>query len=207
MSEVVIAIPNTAKETMSLPDPTLLQYYKDMESRLLWLTGEVNEDTYDLIELILQYNREDRDIEPDKRKPIRIIISSPGGYLTLARSLIAVMRLSQTPIHTVAMGEVASAASLIYLAGNRRYALEGASFLYHKGGCEGLEGDYSKVNAFMENYKKDIQDLVDYYKRYTKFDEKTIESELTKGDWYIRLDEALENGVVDEVIEDIDILL
>ena len=48
---------------------------------------------------------------------------------------------------------------------------------------------------------------MEFYKRYTKFDEKTIEVELTKGDWYIRLDEALENGVVDEVIEDIDILL
>jgi len=207
MSEVVIAIPQTAKETMSLPDPDLLQYYKDMENRVIWITGEINDSIYDTIQLILQYNRDDREVEPEQRKPIRLIISSPGGYLTAARTLISIMRLSQTPIYTIAMGEVASAASLIYLASNKRYAIKGASFLYHKGGCEGLEGDYAKIDAFMENYKKDIQELVDFYKRYTKFDEKTIETELTKGDWYIRLDEALENGVVDEVIEDIDILL
>lgn len=206
MSEIIIPIPQMAKETMQLPDPSLLQFYRDYENRVYWLIGEVDDCTYDIMQMILQYNKEDREIEPEKRKPFRIFIASPGGLLDNARSLVALMRMSITPIYTVAVGQVASAASLIYLAGNYRYAISNASFMWHKGGCDNLNGTFDQIAAFTNQYEKEIKDLVDFYKERTKFDGALIESKL-RGDWYINLDEAIENGAVDEIIEDIDILL
>lgn len=205
-NDFTIRIPSLAKETMPLPDPELLQFYRDCENRVIWLIDEIGDEVYSIIQMILHFNKEDEDIEPEKRKPIRLIIASPGGSLECARSLVAVMRLSVTPIYTIAVGSVASAASMIYLASNRKYATQGASFLFHQGSCDNISGNYAEVIAFMYNYQKVISDMMEFYKTHTKFPSEVIEENIQQ-DWYISLDEALENGVVDEVIEDISILL
>ena len=205
-NDLTIRIPNLAKETMPLPDPELLQFYRDYENRIMWLCDEIGDEVYSIMQTILQFNREDEEIAPEDRKPIRLIIASPGGSLDCARSLVSIMRLSVTPIYTIAVGSVASAASMIYLASNRKFAIQGASFLFHQGSCDNVSGSYAEVTAFADNYKKIISDMTEFYKTHTKFPSAVIEEKIQK-DWYIGLDEALENGVVDEIIEDISILL
>ena len=103
-----------------------------------------------------------------------------------------------------ALGFVASGASMIYLAGHKRYALPNTTFLLHKGNCGGLSGTFDELLAFMEDYQKDVAELIDFYKENTKFSSEDIENKI-QGEWYIRIDEALENGIVDEIVTDIDL--
>lgn len=207
--EKIIVVASDGEESNSiLPDPALKRYYENLNNRVIWITDEIDESVYSIISQIIMFNREDRDINDYyDRKPIRLIISSPGGSLDHARMLISIMNISKTPIITIAVGCVASAASLVYLAGHLRYAIDFSYFVFHKGGIDGLSGNFTEVTPFMKNYVQDIQEVIDLYKQLTTYKPEYIEEKLSKGDWYIRLDEALENGVVDELIDDIDSLM
>ena len=46
--------------------------------------------------------------------------------------------------------------------------------------------------------------LINFYISHTKYTEEEIEENI-QTDWYIRTKEALEKGIVDEIIDDIDI--
>jgi hypothetical protein len=43
----------------------------------------------------------------------------------------------------------------------------------------------------MDDYQLDIKNLTEFYKKHTTFAPEVIEDKLSKGDWYIRVPEAL----------------
>lgn len=201
-----VAIPPQA-ENLQLPDPSLLNYYKDLERRLFWLVGQVDTSLYELVQHIINCNYEDRDVPASQRKPIRIIIASPGGSLEVEQTLVAIMEASKTPVWCIAIGMCASAASMIYLAGHKRFATRNASWMFHQGGCDNLEGSYQQIMSFMAKYQMDIEEMAEFYKTHTQFPEELIESKLMEGDWYIGIDEAVSNGIVHEVIQDLSVFM
>lgn len=201
-----VAIPSQA-ENLQLPDPSLLNYYKDLERRLFWLVGQVDTSLYELVQHIINCNYEDRDVPISQRKPIRIIIASPGGSLEVEQTLVAIMEASATPVWCIAIGMCASAASMIYLAGHKRFATRNASWMFHQGGCDNLEGSYQQIMSFMAKYQMDIEEMAEFYKTHTQFPEELIEAKLMEGDWYIGIDEAVSNGIVHEVIKDLSVFM
>ena len=192
--------------TMQLPDPQLVQYYNDLENRTIWICEEIGESTLDIVSKIVKWNREDKGLACEMRKPIKLLFFSPGGSLDIEEAVVSVIRLSQTPIYGIALGMVASAASLIYLSCHKRYALPNAYFVLHKGSCQNISGDYENVQNAMEDYKRQIEKLEKFYIEYTNIPEDEVKNKL-KSDWYIRGEELIEKGLVHEWIEDIDILL
>ena len=113
MDKLIVPIPEIANH--QLPDASLLQFYNDLENRIYWIDDEINTYSYDLIQYILKWNREDKDIPISERKPIRLIFCSPGGDLDVEEAIVSIINLSKTPIYGIAISCVASAASLIYL--------------------------------------------------------------------------------------------
>ena len=201
-----VAIPPQA-ENLQLPDPSLLNYYKDLERRLFWLVGAVDTSLYELVQHIVNCNYEDKDLPVENRKPIRIIVASPGGSLEVEQTLVAIMEASTTPVWCIAIGMCASAASMIYLAGHKRFATRNAYWMLHQGGCDNLEGSYQQIMSFMAKYQMDIEEMAEFYKSHTNFPAETIEKNLVEGDWYISIDEALENGICHEVISDLTVFM
>lgn len=201
-----VAIPPQA-ENLQLPDPSLLNYYRDCERRIYWIVGAVDASLYELVQHIINCNYEDRDIPVEQRKPIRFIIASPGGSLEVEQTLVAIMEASKTPVWCVAIGMCASAASMIYLAGHKRFATRNAYWMLHQGGCDNLEGSYQQIMSFMAKYQTDIEEMAEFYKTHTNFPADLIEEKLVEGDWYIGIDEALQNGIVQEVITELSVLM
>ena len=82
-------------------------------------------------------NREDEEagIPIEERKPIKCLISNRGGSSDAANTLVDIITLSKTPIWGIAIGMCASAASMIYLACHKRYALPSVTFLFQQGSC------------------------------------------------------------------------
>lgn len=191
---------------LQLPDPDLLQYYADMRDRVIWIDAEINENTLSVVPNILKWNREDKDIPVEERKPIKIFFNSPGGDLDTEETLVSIIRLSKTPIYGIALGMVASAASLIYLATHKRYALKNAYLILHKGSCQNISGDYTNVQNAMEDYRKQIEKLEEFYIENTQIPEEVIKEKL-KSDWYIRGKQLMDYGLIDEWIENIEVLL
>lgn len=189
---------------LSLADPSLVNFYLDLEQRIYWLVDEIGVNTEDLIQYIIRWNREDKDIPVDKRKPVKIIIDCGGGSLNISETICNIIKMSKTPIYGIALGYVASGASIIYLACHKKYALSNSVFVLHKGSCSGVSGTFDEMLAFMNDYEKQINDLIQFYRNSTKFTEEEIIDNI-QTDWYVRLPEAQDKGMVDEVIQNLDI--
>lgn len=195
-------LPQTAN--WQLADPSLVNFYSDLENRTYWLSDEINNYTFDLIQYIIRWNREDKDIPADRRKPIRIIIDCPGGQLSVSETVSSIIKMSKTPIYGIALGCVASGASVIYLSCHKKFALPNSVFVLHKGSCSGVSGTYDEIVAFARDYEKQMETLINFYIDNTNYTEEEIEENI-QTDWYIRTEEALEKGIVDELITDINL--
>lgn len=195
-------LPDTAN--LQLADPSLVNFYSDLENRTYWLSDEINHYTFDLVQYIIRWNREDKNIPIEERKPIRIIIDCGGGHLSVSETVSNVIKMSKTPVYGIALGYVASGATVIYLSCHKKYALPNSVFVLHKGSCSGVSGTYDEIVAFARDYEKQMETLIGFYIDNTGYTEEEIEENI-QTDWYIRTKEALEKGIVDELVADIDI--
>lgn len=165
---------------------------------------EIGEDSLDLVQYITRWNREDKGKPIEERTPIRIIIDCGGGSLSVSETLSNIIKMSKTPVYGIALGYVASGASVVFLSCHKRYALPNTVFVLHKGSCNGVSGTYDEIVSFARDYEKQIEMLMNFYIENTQYTEEEIEENI-QTDWYIRMDEAIEKGLVDELIDDIDI--
>lgn len=195
-------LPQTAN--WQLADPSLVNFYSDLENRTYWLSDEINNYTFDLVQYIVRWNREDKDIPVEQRKPIRIIIDCPGGHLSVSETVSNIIKMSKTPVYGIALGYVASGATVIYLSCHKKFALPNSVFVLHKGSCSGVSGTYDEIVAFARDYEKQMETLINFYIDNTNYTEEEIEENI-QTDWYIRTEEALQKGIVDELITDIDL--
>lgn len=205
MENYIVLPPMHDSANLALADPQLVNFYEDINNRVYWLTEEIGEETLDLVQYITRWNREDKGIAPENRKPIRIIIDCGGGSLSVSETLSNIIKMSKTPIIGIALGFVASGASVVFLSCHKKYALPNTVFVLHKGSCNGVSGTYDEIVSFARDYEKQIEMLMTFYIENTKYTEEEIEENI-QTDWYIRMDEAREKGLVDGMITDIDIL-
>lgn len=191
---------------LQLASPSLVNYYHDFNNRCLWLDSEIDESNFDLVQAVVRWNQDDRDLPVEERKPIKIFFHSPGGSLDVGEILTSIIKLSRTPVYGIALGMVASAASVVYLGCHKRYALPNAYFILHRGSCEGIGGNYNEIQAAMEDYKLQIARMEKFYIENTTYPEEVIKSKI-QTDWYIHCEEAMKYGIVTDLVDDIDILL
>lgn len=203
IDSMLVAVPQSI-ENMQLPNPDLLTYYQDEQDRVLWVEGEIDDGIFELSKLILRYNKEDKDIPVEQRKPIKIFINSPGGDLDSTLAFIGLMEVSKTPIWTIDACWAYSAAGLILMAGHKRFALPNTEALIHSGSGQ-LGGTFDQTTEQMKNYKILVDKMKEFILSKTKIDNKLFKKMSAK-DWYIYTDEMLELGIVDSIVDNLDIL-
>lgn len=193
---------------LQLPTPELVQKYKNLRDRVIWIDKDIDDSLYGDIRLILQYNKEDDDnnIPPEQRKPIRMIISSYGRDLNVMFAMVGVMNLSKTPIYTVALDSAMSAAAIIYINGHKRFAMPLSTVLFHSRSSSGGAGQFEQVVAQTENYKKLMDMLKTNILAHTQIEKKFLDRQMKK-EWYLYLDDQLKYGVTDEQVTDISQLI
>jgi ATP-dependent protease ClpP protease subunit len=204
MDEIYLLPQMHPSANLTLADPSLVNFYEDIQNRVYWLTEEIGEETLDLVQYITRWNREDKGKPVEERKPIRIIIDCGGGSLSVSETLSNIIKMSKTPIYSIALGFVASGASVVHLSCHKKFALPNTVFVLHKGSCSGVSGTYDEIVSFARDYEKQIDMLMAFYSENTKYTVEEIEENI-QTDWYIRMDEATEKGLVDEIITDIDV--
>ena len=191
---------------MKLPNSYLLKYYHDLKNRVIWINEDVSDVLmYEIIHYILLWNREDRNIDDIDRKPIYLMFNSPGGNIDAQAAICSAIELSKTPVIGVAIGMVASAASLIFLSCHCRLALKSSYLILHKGSAA-LSGDFDNIMNSINDYKKEVEKMVGHIVDHSKLTREEVMEHISK-DWYMRMEEAVEKGLVDEVITDINALL
>ena len=201
-----IVIPKDIAD-IKLPDPDLLGHYKDIENRLIWIDGDIDECILqDVGGQILEYNRQDKGIPVEERKKIVILINSGGGVLDSTYATIAIIEKSKTPVITVNMSTAHSAAGLILLAGHKRYCMPRSQMLIHSGSASGISGNFEDIQESTKAYKKVIEDMRAYIVEKSKID-KALLMKKSKSDWYLTVADMLSYGCVDSELTDLDDIL
>lgn len=182
-----------------------LFFLKDLQQRKLYFSADITQGTVlEAAKHILQYNTEDEGIEPEKRKPILLYLTSNGGEVDSGFELIDVIQNSKTPVYTVNLGYQYSMGFLIGLAGHKRYATSNAKFLMHDG-SNFVYNSGAKAQDQMEFQRKIEERVKQYILSHSKLTSKEYDSKL-RVEWYMFADEAKEKGFVDYILgEDCDI--
>jgi ATP-dependent Clp protease protease subunit len=134
-------------------------------------------------------------------KYLQLVINSPGGDLNSAFAVIDTIKGSAIPIYTVGLGCIASAAVLIFMAGEKgkRILTPNTSILSHQysWGTYGKEHD---LFATVKEYELTTQRMLTHYKKCTGLTEKKIrEFLLPAEDVWLSANQAKKLGLCDSV--------
>lgn len=171
-------------------------YTKLFEERIIFLGTPINDEIANAVMaqlLCLQQMDADRDIE--------IYINSPGGSFTALTAIYDTMRYVKPDVRTICLGQAASAAAVILASGTRgkRMALPNARILIHQPASEGGSGQSSDLEIQANEILR-IRALME--EMLAADTGKTAEevSQDIERDKYLTAEQALQYGIVDEIL-------
>lgn len=179
----------------------LVEYYQAYNDRNL-VIADIGPDLAIAVDSIIRFwNKIDENIPVEERQPIKLYIHSPGGYLTSAFAIIDTVKLSKTPVHTIAIGDVYSGGFFIFLAGHLKFTYPHASFLYHEGATTN-GGDANKFRNFAKFYEVQLEQLRQIVLKNSSITEEEYEKHI-KDDWWLTAEEAVKYGIADEILTEL----
>lgn len=133
-------------------------------------------------------------VEP---KPILLHITTHGGLVHAAFSVVDTIRALRVPVHTIVSGYVASAGTLISLSGKRRFITPNSFMMIHEI-RSGFWGRYSDARVEHENMTKLMDHIVRYYTEKTKITRERL-ADMLRTDTDLNATECLDLGLVDVI--------
>ena len=181
--------------TLKYPDPDMVMFYKQLETRDIWLDTDIDwEHCAFLVQYIQYLNR----VESDKETPIKLHIMSPGGELSTMFTLYHVIKNSEIPVHTINEGAAHSAAFIVFLAGSKRTMNPDAVFVAHEG-SGGACGTFRESKAAMKQYEIEVARMAQIVSENTNLSIEEINAHYDQNsDWYIRYEDAKQFGIITE---------
>ena len=172
---------------------------QDLKQRKLFLNEGIDQSSVaEIVKHILQYNCEDKGIEPALRNPIRLYIVSEGGDVDSGFELIDVIQCSKTPVYTINLGYQYSMGLLIGISGHKRYATKNAKYLMHDG-SNFVYNSGAKAQDQMR-FNSRVEDRIkEYILSRSNLSSEEYDAKL-RVEWYMFADEAKERGFVDYII-------
>ena len=174
--------------------------FEALESRHLAITEPIDEYVLENIRFhVVRYNKEDKGIPRENRKPIIIYISTLGGNETDGFGIIDLITTSETPIYTVNIAVCYSMGFLIFLAGEKRFSMPNATFLLHDGNLK-ISDSMTKLKDYVEFESSQIGERTkNYVLNRTRISSK-LYNKKQRVEWYMYPEEAKEHGVVTHII-------
>jgi ATP-dependent Clp protease protease subunit len=170
-------------------------YSRLLKERIVFLGTPIDDTIANLVCAQLLFLESE---DPDK--DISLYINSPGGDMTGLLAIYDVMKYIKSDVSTFCFGQAASAAAVLLCAGSKgkRYALPHARVLLHQpwGGVGGQASD-------IEIQAREILRMKDMLNAMLAKDTGQSVERITKDtdrDFIISAEEAVEYGLIDEVI-------
>ncbi len=136
----------------------------------------------------------------DPQKDIQLYINSPGGVVTSALAVYDTMQFIKSPVSTICIGQAASAAAVLLLAGGKgkRFILPNSRVMLHQpsGGVSGTTIDVEIHAREMVRIRGLINEII---AKHTGQEVKKVAKD-TERDFILNAKEAKEYGIVDEII-------
>jgi ATP-dependent Clp protease, protease subunit len=170
-------------------------YAKLFEERIIFLGVQIDDASADDVMaqlLCLESMDPDRDIQ--------IYINSPGGSYTAMTAIYDTMRFVKPDIHTVCLGQAASAAAVLLAAGSpgKRFALPHSRILIHQPYTEG-GGQGSDIEIQANEILRMRAEMEGILALHTGRDVEQVRKDIER-DKILTAEDALAYGLVDQVI-------
>jgi ATP-dependent Clp protease protease subunit len=171
-------------------------------NRSISLSEVTQQSANEIIRFIYDINNEDKNLDPDQRSPIKIIINSDGGDVYSGFGIVEAIQNSQTPVYTICHGQAQSMALLVLSAGHKRFTGAYSTVMYHE---ISWEVDYQprkhhKQELAEGNRTQEIYDTLLMEFTNITHDQLNIHKD-TSSYWYISAEDALRYHIVDEILE------
>ena len=170
-------------------------YSRLLKERIIFVTGEVNDEMADLIVAQLLFLESE-----DPEKDIFMYINSPGGSVSAGFAIYDAMHYVKCDVSTMCIGLAASMGAFLLAGGTKgkRYALPNAEIMIHQP-LGGAKGQASDIKIVAENILKTKEKLNKMISENTgKPYEEVVKD--TDRDNYMSAEEAKEYGLIDEVM-------
>lgn len=203
-NDMPIILETEEMENMKLPSPELINFYKDLDKRILWIDTDIADNTMEISKYIIKWNMEDdkNNLQEEDRVPIRIFIFSGGGSLYVSNHIVDIITMSKTPVYGYNMGAAMSGALYILLSCHKRYCLKNSVALIHQG-SNSVDGNASDVINHVKNYELQLKKNKEYVLSKTTITPSMYKSR-QKEDWYLDSKEQIKYGIVERVIDSIE---
>ncbi|ATY66744.1 Peptidase S14, ClpP [Cordyceps militaris CM01] len=190
------------EETSAAGRKTWDIFSKLLQERIVCLNGEVND--YMSASIVAQLLWLESDTP---EKPITMYINSPGGSVTSGMAIYDTMTYIKSPVSTVCVGGAASMAAILLAGGEagKRFALPHSSIMIHQplGGTRGQASDILIYANQIQKIREQSNKIMQYHLNKAKgHDRYTLDevNEMMERDKYLSAHEALELGVIDEIL-------
>lgn len=140
----------------------------------------------------------------DPEKDIQLYINSPGGSITAGLAIYDTIQFVKCDVSTICIGLAASFGAFLLAGGakGKRIALPNAEILIHQPaiGGNGVQGQATDIKIVSDNIQKNKTRLNRILAENTGKSVEQIAAD-TERDHYMSAQEALEYGLIDEIIK------
>jgi ATP-dependent Clp protease protease subunit len=166
-----------------------------MMDRIIWCAGPVNDRMAVVVQAQLLFLS-----QQDPKKTITMHVDSPGGSVKSGLSMVDVMNYIPNPIQTINTGMAASMGSVLLGAGTKgmRSSLRFSKTMLHQS-SGGAMGNIQDARITMGEWEKTNKLLFELLGEFCGKKSSQVEKDAQRDLW-LTADEALEYGIIDEVI-------
>lgn len=170
-----------------------------LDNHIHFINGELDEDSVkEAIKWLIYEN-----LEKNKEKILTLYINSCGGSLTDTFGLIDMMKKSNYPIRTIGIGNVMSAAFILFSCGTKgqRFISKNASIMCHQFTESMDNSKYHDIRAQMKETENCNNRMVEILKDTTGLSAIKIKSKLLPpSDVYMTAEELINLNVADHIL-------
>jgi len=170
-------------------------YSRLLKERIIFLGAPIDDNIANLVMAQMLHLEAE-----DPEKDIQLYINSPGGVVTAALAVYDTMQFIKSPVSTICIGQAASAAAVLLLAGEnkKRFSLPNSRVMLHQpsGGVSGTTIDVEIHAKEMVRIRALLNEVI---AKHTGQDIKKVEKD-TERDFILNTKEAKEYGIIDEII-------
>jgi len=171
-------------------------YSRLLKERVIFIVGGIEDQTANLVVAQLLYLESEN---PDK--DINLYINSPGGIVTAGMAIYDTMQFIKPDVSTMCVGQAASMGAVLLAAGTngKRFCLPHSRVMIHQP-MGGFQGQASDIDIHAREILKTREQLNEIFALHTGQSMKTISKD-TERDNFMGPDEAVEYGLVDQVLD------
>ncbi len=173
-------------------------YSRLLKDRIIFLGGQVNDDSANLIIAQLLFLSND-----DSKSDIHFYINSPGGSITAGLAIYDTMKFLRCDVATYCIGQAASMGAVLFAGGDegKRYILPNGRVLLHQPLLSGImQGPATDLEIEAREIIRLRERLYKILSSHTGQNAEKIEKDSDRNLW-LEAQEAVDYGLADKILQ------